>query len=284
MKSGVSAALQTHLAGEVTTLATCWKITLRDTTVMGFTDYDSDIVFGGVTYGAATGYKASAIQTSSQADVDNLELLGVIDQSQIVATDVQAGRWDFAQVEIFWVNYMDLTQGRLLLRKGTLGEIKRGKTMFRAELRGLSQALTQSHGRLIMPSCDADLGDARCGINLATFPNGTRTGALTSVTSRRIFADSAIGMADGWFDGGLIRMTSGANNTQAREVKTYLFTGGAITLQESFPYNLAVGDSYSMTAGCLKRFAEDCVAKFNNAVNFRGFPHMPGTDRMITGQ
>ena len=38
-----------------------------------------------------------------------------------------------------------------------------------------------------------------------------------------------------------------------------------------------LGDTFTVTAGCDKQFAT-CQAKFANAVNFRGFPHMPGND------
>ena len=40
------------------------------------------------------------------------------------------------------------------------------------------------------------------------------------------------------------------------------------------------GDAFTVTAGCDKSF-EMCRSRFSNAVNFRGFPHMPGTDRAL---
>lgn len=162
----VSAGLAAHLAQEVTTLATCWRAQLSDGTVMGFTDHVQDIVLGGVTYQAATGYTASAVQTTAGTEVDNLELLGVIDATALSQTDLQSGRWDYADIEIFEVNYNDLTLGTNPLRKGNLGEVSLGKTRFQAELRGLSQKLTQRIGRLVLPACDADLGDARCSVDL----------------------------------------------------------------------------------------------------------------------
>jgi uncharacterized phage protein (TIGR02218 family) len=44
---------------------------------------------------------------------------------------------------------------------------------------------------------------------------------------------------------------------------------------------IQVGDTYSLIPGCKKRFSTDCVAKFNNGVNFRGEPHVPGLDAVI---
>jgi uncharacterized phage protein (TIGR02218 family) len=46
------------------------------------------------------------------------------------------------------------------------------------------------------------------------------------------------------------------------------------------PEPLAAGDTFTVTAGCDKHF-DTCVAKFNNAVNFRGFPHIPGNDFVV---
>jgi uncharacterized phage protein (TIGR02218 family) len=63
------------------------------------------------------------------------------------------------------------------------------------------------------------------------------------------------------------------------EVSAYM--PGTITLRMAFLYPLAVGDTYNLTAGCGKRFIEDCKTKFNNALNFRGEPHLPGMDQII---
>ena len=279
----LSAGLTTHIAQEVTTLCTCWKCTLRDATVLGFTDHISDLVVAGVTYQAAGGYTPTAIQTSSGLEVDNLTVQGVLNSPNVTNADLRAGRWDFAEVEIFQVNYKDLTMGTLPLRRGTLGQVRMGKVRFEAELNGLLQRLQQSIGRVYSPGCNADLGDARCGINLATFPDGTVTGSVTAVTSRRQFADSGLTQPSGWFDGGKVTFTSGANDGYEREVKTYSSSGDVVVLQEPFPYDIAVADGYTMIAGCLKRFAEDCRDKYDNVINYRGFPHVPGIDRMVSG-
>jgi uncharacterized phage protein (TIGR02218 family) len=46
-------------------------------------------------------------------------------------------------------------------------------------------------------------------------------------------------------------------------------------------FSVAAGDQLQLVAGCDKQFAT-CTAKFNNAANFRGFPHMPGNDFVTT--
>lgn len=276
----ITTQLDAHLQQEVTTLATCWKTTLRDGAVFGFTDHVADLVIGGLTYQASSAYAASAVQTVAGLEVDNLEMLGALDPVAFSDDDVRAGRWDYAAVEIFLVNYTDLTQGTMQLRSGNLGEVNLGKSRFSAELRGISQRLTQNTGRLHLPGCDADLGDARCKVNLGTFTDGTVAGLVTAVTDHRVFTASALTQAAGWFDNGLVRFAAGSNQFFPREVKTY--AAGVISLQDAVPFAINVGDSFTITAGCDKQFAT-CIAKFNNALNFQGFPHLPGIDRMVTG-
>lgn len=277
----ISGALEAHLAQEVTTLATCWRIARRDGEVFGFTDHLEDLVVDGVTYTAASGYTASAIKTTAGMNVDNLEVSGGLDASAITEADLLAGKWDFAEVRIFQVNYNDLTQGTNKLRRGWLGEARTVDGAFTVELRGMMQLLQQNIGRVVGPACDADLGDARCKINLASFGDGTVAGTLTSVSSNRIFADSALGQAAGWFTGGLVTWTSGPNEGLRMEVRDFQ-AGGQISLVLPMPYTVSVGDAYSMTAGCDKRLST-CRDKFLNVINFRGFPHVPGLNRTASG-
>lgn len=276
-----SAGLEAHYASDRATIATCWKITRRDGAVYAFTDHVSDLPIGSVIYSASTGYNASAIESSDRLNVDNLEIDGYLDAASITKADLLAGRWDLAAIEIFDVNYTDLTQGILRKRKGWIGEVSVTDGRFVAELRGLTQAVQQSVGRIIQASCDANVGDARCGLNLASITDGTVTGTLTDVAGNGSFTDSALTPSTGWFDGGRLEWTSGANDGLAMEVRSYT-SGGAIVLKQSMPFPVAIGDGYSMTVGCDKKIAT-CRDKFANVVNFRGFPHVPGANRVLSG-
>jgi uncharacterized phage protein (TIGR02218 family) len=40
------------------------------------------------------------------------------------------------------------------------------------------------------------------------------------------------------------------------------------------------GDEYIATAGCDKSLAT-CRDRFNNVINFRGMPYLPGTDKIL---
>lgn len=274
MKS-LSSGLSSHLAGEVTTLATCWKLTRRDSTVMGFTDHDTDIVYAGVTYKAATGFTPSAVATSDSLAVGDVDVEGMLDTSAIVEADIMAGLYDFAELEIFMVNYADLTQGALKLRRGWLGQVRMGQHRFVAEVRGLSQKLAQNLGERYTAACRAQLGDVRCKINLAAH---TVTGSVTSVLNTLQFADTARTEAAGIFTFGVLTFTSGPNAGLSIEIKEY--SPGKLTLALPLPSPIAVGHSYSLVKGCDKTLAT-CQNRYANAVNFRGEPHVPGIDKIL---
>ena len=274
----VSGAYETHLAGEVTELATCWKITRKDATVYGFTDHTSDLVISGVTYQAALGYTPTDIATSADLAVDNLELTGILDSPAITEADLMAGVWDYAAIEVFEVIHSLLSAGTRPLRRGRLGEVRVGRSMFIAEMRGLTQSLSRTIGELSSPSCRADLGDTRCKVVLATY---TVTGSVTSVTDNRRFIDTSKAQAVGYFDQGKITWTGGANNGLSMEVKAFT-AGSNFELSLAMPYTVAIGDTYSIYAGCDKLFST-CKDKFNNVINFRGEPHLPGIDVVLRG-
>ena len=272
------AALEAHLATGATTLCWCWRLTRRDAVQQGFTDHDRDVVFDGTTFEAAAGFTATEIRDALGLSVDNLEVTSAISSERVAEGDLAAGLYDDARVEIFRVNWQAPDQ-RVLMRTGSLGEVRRAGIAFTAEVRGLAHYLQQPKGRLFQFTCDADLGDARCGIDLDD-PAYRGEGLVAAVAGPRRFTASGLdAFASGWFTRGLLSFTSGAASGQAIEVKMHSLAGGTVTLELWQPAHLPLetGQTFTVTAGCDKQL-ETCRAKFANAENFRGFPHMPGND------
>lgn len=270
-----SANLTAHIASEVTTLAVCWKLTLVDTTVMGFTDHTSDLTISSQLYKAATGFSPTSIETKDKFAVDNLDIAGILDATSITEVDIMAGKYDFAEIEIFMVNVADLSHGIILHRRGWLGEVSLKNGQFIAEVRGLAQKLSQNIVELYSPTCRAVLGDTRCKVNLASF---TFAGTVSIVTSRQVFISNALTQAAGYFSSGEVVWLTGANAGRRMEIKE--FSNKQVTLVLPMPNNVAIGDTFNAIAGCDKTF-NTCFSKFSNAVNFRGEPHVPGTDKML---
>lgn len=277
----IPAALSSQVTGEQSTLATCWKAQRTDGTVLGFTNHDTDLTVDGVVYHARSGYTPTQLQWQHTMAVANMELTGLFDSSYITDADIRAGKWDYAQIWIFLVDWTDTSKGVIKQIRGWFGEVRTGRGIFVAELRGLLQALQQSIGRIVAPACDVDLGSSRCGVDLTPY---TAVVSVTSVTSRLIFACTTLnGQADGWFDRGKVTFTSGANAGVSMEVKEFTQSGGVLKMQLPFPYDIQVGDTFSIIPGCKKRFQEDCIAKFSNGANFQGFPDVPGIDQYMSG-
>jgi uncharacterized phage protein (TIGR02218 family) len=165
MSRTVSTALQNHLAGELTTLATCWRVQRRDGVVFYFTDHDQAITFEGETYSATSGYDRTAVSGTAGFKVDELNLSGFFTDGSLEESEMRNGLFDFAEITIFIVNYNDLSMGNMILRRGNLGEVEiTPNGQFRAELRGLTQRLSQNIGEKYQAECRADVGDTRCKI------------------------------------------------------------------------------------------------------------------------
>ena len=271
----ISESLRTHLAQEVMTLAGCWKLTRRDGVAMGFTNHDTDIAYAGVTYVASAAVQASAVSSSLGLASDNYDLEGVLQADAITEEDLLAGLYDYAEIEYFMLNYADTASGPLHMKTGWLGEVTLQGQQFVAEVRGIADVLQRTVGEHFSPACRALLGDARCGVTLAHY---TVTGTIEDVTDQFTFSDSTRTEEAGYYDYGIVTCTSGANQGVKREVKR--FAGGSFTSFQEWPYAFAIGDNYEAIAGCNKQF-NTCVQRFQNAVNFRGEPHVPGTDAIL---
>lgn len=279
----IPVALQAHYDSGNTTLARLVKVTRVDGTVFGFTDHDRMLTFGGLDYEPTSVFDASAISTRAELNVDNLEVAGLLDSEGITAADIEAGRWDHAAVEIRQVNWADLTMGAEILRVGEIGNVQRRGSGYTCELRGLMQKLQNNIGNLVTPSCNAKLGDARCGVDLDALT--ITSVAVTDVNSRGEFEASSLGQDNGYFVQGEVRWLTGLNAGITMDIRAHSNVGGLITLALKAPFDIQIGDTFDITPGCDKSF-ETCKAKFTNSINFRGFPRVPGKDKtfLVGGQ
>ncbi|TDR88963.1 DUF2163 domain-containing protein [Enterovirga rhinocerotis] len=273
--------LASHLGEGVTTLCRCWRLMRRDGEAFGFTDHDRDLVVDGQVYRAGTGLEAAETTAEIGFPVGGGDVSGILSSEALTETDIAAGLYDDASVELRLVNWAEPAQ-HLLLETASIGEIRRHDAAFVAELRGPMHRFGEERGRLFRATCGADLGDPRCGIDLddpahnAVATVGGTDGAL-GLTTAGLGAHE-----DGAFTGGRLTWLSGANEGLSVEVKSHwagtLLAGLDLWQRATRP--IAIGDTFRITAGCDKRLST-CRDRFANAVNFRGFPHMPGNDFVL---
>jgi uncharacterized phage protein (TIGR02218 family) len=257
-------------------------VTRRDGVVLGFTDHDCDLVVGGVTCRAGTGFTASEATSRFDLSVDGSEISGAFSDDALSEADLAAGRYDAAEVATWLVDWSDVAL-KVLIARGSLGEVRREGAAFTAELRGLADALAQDSGRLFTARCGVDLGDGKCRVDL-TNSTFRRSGAVTAIEGTSLVTVSGLeGLADGWFTAGRVVWTTGANAGIAVEVKQHHIAAGEVRLSlwQAMAEPIAVGDGFAITAGCDKSFAT-CRDRFANTSNFRGFPQIPGNDFIVS--
>ncbi|MGV8951953.1 MAG: DUF2163 domain-containing protein, partial [Cypionkella sp.] len=227
---------------------------------------------------ASTGMTARALQQSTGLSVDNSETLGALSDAAIDEADLIAGRFDAAEVQVWLVNWAEPAQ-RMVQFQGSLGEVSRAAGGFKAELRGLTEALNQPNGRIFQRNCSAVLGDAQCGFELTSPAFMIETAIAGFDDLGRMLFDTLGAYADRWFERGHLQVLSGQAAGLSAAVKLdRLANGGrAVDLWYRLSAPLVVGDVVRLTAGC-DRTAATCKTKFGNFVNFRGFPHIPGED------
>jgi hypothetical protein len=347
----ITARDQAELESEVPRIATLWKITRRDNEVFGFTDHDKDIEFGDITYDASTSYDRTATADQSGFAVANMVIESILDSSLITEADILAGLWDYAQVEIRYVNWFDrrvlnlsavtkanpgvvttrqphsLSTGDTVTfskvggmtnlngntytvtvitpttfsigvnttsfgtytnlgearipesswgyRKGNIGQVNTSGQRFSSELMGLAKKLEKPLVKPYLAGCSAAFGDSECTLDLAPY---TISGVVDSVDdSGLVITDATISEPINTYAYGIITMTSGGSSGYSMEVKSS--TVGTITLQQRLPFGVQSGDSYTLVRGCDKQFST--CSGYSNVINFRGFPDMPGQDRVL---
>ena len=278
---GMNAALQAHLEGGLTTVCHAWMITRKDGVRFGFTDHDLPLNFEGVDFRADAGLSARAIAQTTGLAVDNTEAIGALSDAAIREDEIEQGRFDGAMVQAWLVNWQDISQ-RWLQFRGTIGEIRRVDGTFRAELRGLTEALNRPLGRVYQKPCTAVLGDAACRFDTG-LPGYTVELAVDGEEDGRSFDWEALpGFDPEFFIRGRLDVLDGPAAGLFGLIKHDRQRGKrrVIELWEPIRGDVSQGVMIRLTAGCNKQM-ETCRLKFNNLVNFQGFPDLPGEDWVV---
>ncbi|MFO1149274.1 MAG: DUF2163 domain-containing protein [Alsobacter sp.] len=277
----IDPVLAERLAGGVTSFARCWLLTRSDGATLGFTEHDRALVVNGVTCTVTAGMEPADTESQLGFAVGGGEVAGVLAAPSLTEQDLSAGRYDDAQVETWLVDWEDPAR-KVLLDRGTLGDVRRAGSAFVAELRGVAHRLDQQTERLFEAHCSADLGDRRCGVDLGS--RGMVYDAVVGATDGRLVLrlPALQGLAEGSLVGGRLSVRTGDNAGYAVEVRSHRRASDAaeLGLWHPTPMTLRAGDGVRVTPGCDKRF-ETCRDRFGNVVNFRGFPHMPGNDYVM---
>lgn len=266
----LSADMRAALAGGSTSFCHCWRIERRDGVVLGLTNHDRDVGFDGMRYLAGAAMRFSMLETQQGLAAHGPQVTGGLGGDAIDAADLQAGLYDHAGFIVHLVDWQN-PANRVQLLQGQFGPVTLHDGRYQVSLRGTGQNINQPEGRVFQRQCDAVLGARRCGVALGE----ARYRWQGELRARRgdVLVLPATPHAAGWFVDGTVVLgtppqTLYIRSDQKRDDARW------ITLWQAPPRGLAAGATLTMTVGCDKRFAT-CHAKFNNAVNFQGFPDLP---------
>ena len=276
--AGINAAFEAHLAGGLTTLCHTWQIIRKDGVSYAFTDHDLPLSFEGVEFVANAGLGAKALAQTTGLSVDNTEAMGALSDASLREDEIEQGRFDGAEVKAWLVNWADVSQ-RWLQFRGTIGEIMRANGAFRAEMRGLTEALNRPLGRVYQKPCTAVLGDKACGIDTNEDGFSTSLDVQVEEDGRTFIWEGLDAFADGWFTRGRFEVLEGPAKALWGIVKHDRLEGTTRTVElwEPMRGDVSAGTQVRLIAGCDKRLGT-CRLKFNNIRNFQGFPDLPSED------
>ena len=255
--------------GELTSIALCWRVERKDGAGIAFTTHDRELLSEGDAYRAAPGMVPAAVTRSLGLEPHSGEARGVMSADALEAGDLALGRWDGAGVRLTAVDWQASDVETIQLLGGEIGSVSIDGESFTADLRGAAARLEEPVCPATSAECRAHFGDKKCRVDLA---GRTVSARVVSANDGELVVDQAL---DDRFVLGRLRFMSGANCGLTNVVLAV--SGAGMTLRDLPRAPVEAGCRVELREGCDKRF-ETCVSRFQNAVNFRGEPHLPGTD------
>jgi uncharacterized phage protein (TIGR02218 family) len=265
------------------------KVTLLDATVLRWTTADADLVVGGSTYTHGVIKRRGNRHDTSQLQVDGLELqlLGptLLSGVSLVLRAMQ-GYFDDARVQVDHLvgasvanaianaPVQALCEGRVAGVDPAVDIVNLGLASDIEQL-----AVVQLPKFFYVPACMHAVYDPNCGLSKAAFTLAGAASGVPTTTTIPTTSAALTAKAAGYFNGGVLVVTSGALTGARRSVKTW--TANTFTLALPLTAALVAGDTFTVYPGCA-RTKVDCgppaAGKFSNLINFRGFVHMPADE------
>ncbi len=253
--------------------AMMWKIERLDGLVLGTTEHDQDIEYEDVIYHALGALRPSELEAEIGLGLPNMEVLGAVDNSVFKAEDFRNGLFLNARVSQWEYDFSKKEMARNVF-VGEICEIEFSNNVFRAELRSPFDVINKVFGRSYTPHCQAIFGDDDCGIDRAQY---SQVSHVDKIEGNKIWIE----LRDfEWpLTGGVVRfLDQGKKSGEILVRSSETINGFAVlTLAHAPKFQVNLGGKITVYAGCDKSL-KCCKNDFQNAINFRGFPHMPGEE------
>lgn len=286
--------------GRIFRRCTCWKIELQNGTTIRVTDHDEYVylmedptnigtstVDANVAFSPTRGLSGSAVQQQANVKAADADYRGVVDSGLIKESDLWAGVYREAQVTEYLVDWGFPYFGPLMSTVFYIDDVEWTGELWVAKVSGVSRKLDRRVGRVYGVNCGWDVGDANCQFSFgSTIETGT---TIVSVTDRyrfKAFPTNGNWGTAGFYDHGKLEWLTGDNAnagviSEIRAATNWIAsTSIDVELFLSTPFDISTSDTFKCWPGCDK-LAATCNAKFNNLINFGGFPYIPRTDTIL---
>lgn len=254
---------------ELDSVATFWRIYRRDGMALGFASHDRDLRFGGILHRAAPGMLPSAIRRTADLSDDSAEMRGILAHDSITESDLAAGRYDGAQMQVGVVDWETLDSA--ILYTGSIGSVEATGAGFTAELASAKAALDREPIPQTSPTCRAQFCGPGCSLSAVAHTVELVVEQADPEANLLRFAN--LEPADFVF--GNLRWLDGEHTGLSSTIVDA--SGDGLTLDTPLPEDAQTGMRVSLREGCDHTLAT-CSARFGNAVNFQGEPFLPGND------
>lgn len=269
----LSSNLLDALASVTAIIPTYTKITRRDGKVLRMVDLDVDSSVAGEVYISSGGQERSAIELVTGLNSDNVDLKGIYDSQIIDETELLAGAFNFADVEIFLAVHNNPSTEKIVLLKGYFGQFSYDMGKFTLEVNVYNYGFANNIGAVTSPTSRSLLGSPREPLALSAYQMTTTVTGILGPGSLQVGA-----VVPTAYEGGIGLFTSGSAGGIEIEVRS----AGSNVLGLYLPMAVLpqIGDTILLTQG-YDGTKYECQTKFNNLINFNGEPDLPGQDEFM---
>jgi uncharacterized phage protein (TIGR02218 family) len=252
----------------------CFKIILKNQEIMTYTENSGDLVIDGLIYKSSGGFDSGNIEQFNDITGNNASIVGFANDD-ISVRDVIMGKFDNAEIDIFLVNRDNLDGEKIYVSRGYFKDIQLIDNKFYVKIEGVLSLLKKTITETYSPLCRACFCDHRRKLNRSDY---TFIGSVDVVNSKiNFFSNALVAFEKNYFKYGIITFTDSVNINQKIEIQES--DSGVIVLKNNPYFDIILGDSFEILAGCDKTI-NTCATKFSNNVNFRGEPDMPRTSKI----
>ncbi|OJV14113.1 MAG: hypothetical protein BGO27_01335 [Alphaproteobacteria bacterium 33-17] len=246
----------------------CYLLEIEAHKQFYYTTYDQDILVADIVYksqsGLSIGTVHNQIDTYATASIN-----GSINDECINEEDILYGSFDNAKISIKLCDYSHKTIIKNIFT-GIIPSISYDNNIFKADINGIGCQLDKKIMDTYTPFCRTNFGSKECGVDINKYSYNANIVKIIDSSNFVVHLDSY--KPSGFFNFGTLK-----HQDKIWEIKS--FHNNIVTTNLPIP-NLNIDDSIILFEGCSKRF-ECCVSKFNNALNFRGEPHIPGIQEIL---